>query len=147
MVSNIPTMNQVSHEFESAFSEILPDLYQLLQQYQQYQISETFKMVLFDLVHDSIVLNSCMCGLNYQKPCNCPPRTTTEPGLDSETAEQLCAEIDSILFTILPRLSESAQQIDESFEVHFSINPAAVNNSCVSCEFVDGVLVCSDQPQ
>ena len=140
------TTTQLSNEFESALSEILPDLYQLLQ---SYQISTTLEIVLFDLcdLADESHLRgiSCVCGKQYQNPCKC----TDPPGLemDLETAQQFCTDIDSTLSMILPRLGQSAQQVDESFEVHFLIDSAPANSSQLSCRFVDGVLLCSDQPQ
>ena len=139
------TVNQLIHEFESALSEILPNLHQLLQ---QYQILETLEIALFALAAKvSITGGGCMCGRIYQNPCQCRPFTPLGLGLDSETAQQFCTEVDSILFTILHRLSQAVQQMDESFEVHIFIDPATVSNRHMFCRFVDGVLVCSDQPQ
>ncbi|WP_446880373.1 hypothetical protein [Phormidesmis sp. 146-33] len=142
---NSVTVNEVSYEFESALSEILPDLYQLLQ---HYQVSSPLEIHLFGLADDSVSSDrSCFCDGFIQKPCRCGITSDPLPiGLDSEKAQQLLEDVDSKLSTILPCLSQSAQQIDKSFEVHFLIEPAKANSGqLVACQWIcDNILKCSD---
>jgi hypothetical protein len=135
--------NQLSHDFESAYSEILPDLYQLLQ---HYQVS----------ISSAITIHSCVwCnGSTYCYP-NMPPPPCPRPrpfdgpeelGLDIEKTQQFYTDVDSKFSTISPRLNQAVQQMDESFEIHFLIDPATDSNSHAICRFVDGILICSPQP-
>lgn len=123
---------QVSHEIESVLSEILPDLAQLLQ---HYQVSRALEIDLVDLPNtpDSLKAATC-CFHNGLLRCACTyaygafkPGDAPELGLNPEQAQQLCRDVASKLSTILPRLSQSAQQTDEIFEVHFLIDPATAN--------------------
>lgn len=154
---NSDTVNQVSYEFESALSDILPDLYQLLQ---HYQVSSPLEIVLNNLDPELGILCCVRCnGLRYcgnppLLPPWCPPASCLNltdiddiPGSEPEETQQFSTDLASILSTVLPRLSESIQQMDERFEVRFCIDPAIANSSHVSCRFVDGILLCSDQPQ
>lgn len=138
--------HQLSNEIESAFSEILPDFYQLLQ---DYKVSCILEIRLFNLDDDSLFsAGSCFCNGVTQKPCKCGPLTSDRPalGLDSEKGQQFREEVDSKLRTILPRLRQSAEQIDQSFEVHFLIHPATVNpEQPVACHWInDKILKCFD---
>jgi hypothetical protein len=134
---------EIVHKIESTLSEILPDLYQLLQ---SYQMSSTLEIHLFDLA-DNVILGSCWCVDRLQNPCRCNRSLSSDlPGLDTEKTQQFCADFDSILSTILPRLSQAAQQTDESFEVHFLFDPATVNSAqpVVFQGISDGILKCSN---
>lgn len=151
---NSDTMNQLSYEFESALSDILPDLYQLLH---HYQLSSPLEIVLNNL--DLDILRCIRCnGIPYCSDSSSPPvcpslsrleptNTVDIPESAPEETPQFSTDLASILSTILPRLRESVQQMDEHFEVHFRIDPAAADRSHSSCEFVNGTLLCSNQPQ
>jgi hypothetical protein len=138
---------QLSDEIESTLSEILPDLYQSLQ---AYPVSSTLEIHLFNLADDTVSsAGSCVCNGVIQKPCNCGVTSDPSlPGLDSEKAQQLCADVDLKLSTILPRLSRSAQQSDESFKLHFLIDPATVDPvQSVACQWINcDILQCSNSP-
>jgi hypothetical protein len=145
---NSEIANQVSHEIKSALFEIQPDLYQLLQ---FHQISSTLEIHLLD-VHAQVLdvhaqaVGSCWCRGVLQRPCQCAGGPDPEVlGLNPVKTQQLCTDVDSKLSLVLPRLSQFAQQMDESFEVHILIDPVTVSNSHISCRFVDGVLLCTDQ--
>jgi hypothetical protein len=137
---------ELSDEFQSAFSGILPDLYQLLQ---IYHVSSSLEIHLSNLVdYSTSSTGSCFCNGVIQRPCKCDGITTIPPelGLDDDKAQRLLTELDSQLSTILPGLSQSAQQMDESFEIHFLIDPAAANSGQpVVCQWTcDNILKCSD---
>ena len=150
------TATQLSHEFESALSEILPDLYQLLQ---QYQVSSSLEIVLNNPISPLL----CCIRCNGRSYCGNPPVPPPEcqsvpscleltdkidpPGAEPEETQQFSKDLASMLSTILPRISEFIQQMDESFDVRFLIDPTTVNDSQMSCRFINGEIVCSDQPQ
>ena len=148
------TATQLSNEFESALSKTLPDLYELLQ---LHQVSETIHIVLDSLNPDSLPIFQCIrctypnncvthpCGSNPTCAPTCDPLGTdgiSGSELSPDKVQQFCTDLASTLSTIFPRLSESVRQTDESFKAHILIEPAAV-----SCKLVDGVLLCSNQPQ
>jgi hypothetical protein len=138
---------QSSNEIESAFSEFLPVLYQLLK---NYEVSCILEIRLFNLDDVSISsAGSCFCNGVTQRPCKCPGLPTSESsalGLDSEKGRQFLEELDSKLPTILHRLRQSAKQIDGSFEAHFLIHPATVNpEQPVACHWIsDKIIKCFD---
>jgi hypothetical protein len=140
--------NQLSNEFASMLSEVLPDLRQLLQ---SYQISETFEIDLFDLGTASrSIKGSCLCNGIFQNPCRCSRSVDiSEAEFDSEEARQFCAEVDAKLSAILPRLRQSAEQLDGSFDVHFLIDPAPTSEGKpMVCQWIDDpseglILQCS----
>lgn len=136
---------QISNEIESVLPEVLPDLEQLLQ---HYQLSKPLKIELLslDLSQQQTSIGPCclvdgvvQCGPSYR------PRITGDTlGLEPEQAEQFCTDVELKLAAILPHLSQSVQQPDERFEVHFLIDPANTSEGqSVTCEFVDGVIRCS----
>jgi hypothetical protein len=134
---------QLSSEFEAAFSKILPELAQLLQ---KNDISQTLELSLgSDLFNTAMAARSC-CFINGKMKCpcsNCQAVTSKDAlGLDGEKAGQLCRDVEAQLQSTSPQLSPSLQQAKESFDIQLKIDPAS-ENSQVSCEFVNGVLVCS----
>ncbi len=139
------TADQLSNKFESALSEILPDLTQLLQ---QYQVSEVLTIELK-------ILMGCHPTPNGGHVCNWQPviePTPEVPGFgeigepDPETAQQFWIDIASKMFATMTLLSQSIQQAKEKFKAHIIIDPAAMDNIRLSCKFVDGVLLCTVQP-
>jgi hypothetical protein len=126
---------QICNEIGSALSEILPALYQLLQDYQ---------------VSCPITIKQCVscngklvCWPQQPQDPRCPPTTPlddpSEPELDSEKMQQFYTSIASEM----SHLSQVVQQTDESFEIHVLIDPATASNSYTTCKFVDGILLCA----
>jgi hypothetical protein len=134
---------QLSSEFEAAFSKILPDLAQLLQ---KNDISQTFELSLgSDLFNTAMAAANC-CFINGKMRCpcsNCQAATIKDTlGIDTEKAGQLCRDVEAQLKSTSSQLSPGLQQAKESFDIQFKVEPAS-EPSQVSCEFVNGVLVCS----
>lgn len=135
---------QICDEIESALPEVLPDLEQLLQ---HYQLSKPLEIQLLNLSQQQTSIGPCclvygvmQCGLNYG-----PHVTGDTLGLEPEQAEQLCRDVELKLTTILPRLSQSVQQTDENFKVHFLIDPGNISGGQLgTCKLVDGVIRCSN---
>ncbi len=151
MDSNIA--NQLSNEFESALSEILPGLYQSLQ---QHQVSSPLEIDLEPGLLEVVNMTTCVCcivngamkcGPMYQPPA--PGANEDTLGLGIEQAQQLCKDVASKLHAVLPGLSQSIKQTGGSFEVHFFIDPAKANDrQPVVCQWVGGapqgnILQCS----
>lgn len=137
---------QICDEIESALPEILPDLGQLLQ---QYQLSEPLEIQLLNLnlsQQQTSIGPCCLVGTVIQCFPTYRPRVAEDTlGLKPEQAEQLCIDVESKLAAILPRLSQSVQQTDEMFEVHFLIDPANTTaGQSATCKVVDGVIRCSN---
>lgn len=135
--------NQLSSEFEAAFSKILPELAKLLQ---KNGISQTLELSLgSDLfTMATMAMVCCLVGGRLKCPCTgCQAATSKDTlGLDTEKAAQLCRDAEAQLHSISSQLSSGLQQAKESFDIQIKIDPAS-EKSQVSCEFVDGVLVCS----
>ncbi len=135
--------NQLSSEFEAAFSKILPELAQLLQ---KNELSQALELSLgSDLFNTAMAAQGC-CLINGMLKCpcsNCQAATSKDAlGLDAEKAGQLCRDVEAQLHSISSQLSPGLQQAKESFDIQFKVDPAS-EKSQVSCEFVNGVLVCS----
>jgi hypothetical protein len=141
---NVNTVNQLSYQVKSLLSEILPDIDQLLQ---QYKVLETLRIHLVDLDQPENALTLSAFYIRngfWQFPCNRAKLLNEVPqyddtlGLDPERARQFSTDLASKLSTVFPRLSQFAQQANESFEVHLSINPATVNpEQSMVCEWVN----------
>jgi hypothetical protein len=133
---------QLSSEFEAAFSKILPELAQLLQ---KNGISQTLDVSLgSDLFNTAMAARGCCLVNGWLKcPCTgCQAATSKDTlGLDAEKAAQLCRDMETQLHSISSQLSSGLQQAKESFDIQLKIDPAS-EKSQVSCEFVNGVLVC-----
>ncbi|NJM46622.1 MAG: hypothetical protein HC860_10970 [Alkalinema sp. RU_4_3] len=134
--------NQLSSEFEAAFSKILPELAQLLR---KNGISETLEVSLgSDMFNTAIAARGC-CLINGMLKCpcsNCQAATSKDTlGLDAESAAQLCRDVAAQLHSISSQLSSGLQQAKESFDIQLKLDPAS-EKSQISCEFVNGVLVC-----
>lgn len=139
--------NQLSDEIKSALSEVLPDLKQLLQ---QYQVASPLEI---NLGLNSLLsmATSCPCCLvNGILKCNSaysPHRLQTADedtlGLDPEKVKQLSTDVGSKLSTVLPHLGQSMKQGDQfPLEVHFRIDPATVDSGQpMVCQWV------TDKPQ
>jgi hypothetical protein len=146
MDSNID--NPLSDELESALSEILPSLYQLCQ---NYRITKSINIDLNSPNLDDFSPLGCIrcidptgrpyyvCGANPSCLLGADDNSGLE--LPPEKVEQFCTDLASKLSTIGDRLSKS-QPIDAQFAAQILIHPPRM-----SCQLVDGVLVCSDQPQ
>jgi hypothetical protein len=141
---NSDTAIKLSDDTESALSNAHYDLTQLLK---QYEISEIFKIDLFDLDGSPIdPRRSCVCNGTYQNPCMCQHSELSLRGLGPDKTLQLCTDISLKLSMIFASISQSFQQAEEKFNVCISINPDTENNSNImSCKFVEGVLLCTDQ--
>lgn len=141
---NSITANQVSHQVKSLLSEVVPDIEQLLQ---QYEVRETLRIHLVDLGQPENALTSSKTHiLNgfLQYPCNRATLLDEVPqydgglGLAPEKAQQFGTDLTPKLFTVFPRLSQLARQVDESFEIHLSINPAMMSSEQpLACEWVN----------
>ncbi|GEM_PF-6061906 len=143
---------QLSDEFASALSKILPDLTQLLQ---SNQILTTLEIDLEPFLLQMLSQATCTCcfvngvmkcGPNYTPLA--PGVTNNTGGLDPQRAQQLCDNVASNLFTVLPGLSQSVKQAGGSFEVHFFIDPTkADDEQPVVCTWVSdaqgSILQCS----
>lgn len=138
------TAKQMTNELESLLSEVLPDIEQLLQ---QYEVLETLEIHLVHLAEaeQTLAQTSLACYLrNGFMKCPClnakegeVPQYDELLGLSPEKAEQFSADVASKLSTIFPRLSQLAQQTDEIFEVHLFINPATVNSEqLMVCQWI-----------
>jgi hypothetical protein len=143
---NVENATQLSNEFQSALSKILPDLYQLLQ---KYQVTETLEIELesdFFNIGNAAIYTCCLvdgklrCGSAYQAPGVHEPAL----GLDKETAEKFCQEISLKLRAVLP----SIKQANAGFGMQLSIDPATANDEqSVVCKWDDQspghILQCS----
>lgn len=154
---NSNTTIQLSDEFESAISEILPDLYQLLQ---LYQVSGTFELRLVAPDQSPTIAENHIppvCVSHWDWQCRCykcnflpqdqEPSVASKLGIDSEKLQQFCTDLGSKL-SASPRLNQlSSMRADQqSFEVHFPIDPATVNfEQTVVCRWVSNdTLQCSN---
>jgi hypothetical protein len=133
------TADQLSHEFESALSAIIPEIAQVAQ---QYQVSGAFKAKL-KIVETALagqstgqstghctVINGvriCSTSIEHINAIEILSETLT-PELDSERAEQLWTEIASTLSSTVALLGQSVQNTGKSFEVHFFIETATLNS-------------------
>jgi hypothetical protein len=145
---NTANATQLSNEFQSALSEILPGLYQLCQ---NYRITKSINIDLKSPNPDDFPTFRCIRCIDFNgSPYYvCGPNPACLLGADDnsglelppEKVEQFCTDLASKLSTIGARLSQS-QPIDAQFAVQILIHPPRM-----SCQLVDGVLVCSDQPQ
>jgi hypothetical protein len=133
---------QVSSEFESALSAIMPDLAQLLQ---NYQLSEILQINVEGMSLAGctccVIDGGMVCTSSYRQ------RTTSEDtlGLTPEKAEQLSKDVESKLSEVWASLSPSVQQPNESFELRLLVNPAiAYPKQTTVCKWLqDNVLQCS----
>lgn len=135
--------NQLSSEFEAAFSKISPELAKLLQ---KNGISQTFELSLGSGLFTMATMAGVCCLINGKLRCpcfNCPGATSKDTlGLDDEKTAQLCRDAEAQLQSISSQLSPGLQQVKESFDIQIKLDPAS-EKSQISCEFVNGVLVCS----
>lgn len=149
---NSDNANQLSDEFEAALSEILPDLVQLLQ---RYQVSSTLEIDLEPQFLNTGTMTSCTCcwvdRTRYR--CGLPGYNKIQQGalgLDPAKAEQLSKDIQSKLSTVVQGLSSSVEPTNNSFAVHFVVNPAITNSEqSVICQWDNnssqgGILQCSN---
>jgi hypothetical protein len=149
---NSEMTSQVSNEIESALSDILPDLVQVLK---HYGVSEAVEIRLCGLEHFSTfhsgerchwVCNNGVCNLEcVWNPDGTFTNSSGENTLisNSEESQQFCADIESKL--PMAAVTQSVQQVAVVPEIYININPSLVNNVHVSCKFVDGVIICSNQ--
>lgn len=147
--------NQLSDEIKSALSEILPDLNQLLQQYQVSSPLE-INLELNSLLSMATSCPCCLvnkvlkCGLRYSPHLlNTADEDTL--GLDPEKVKQLSTDVGLKLSTVLSHLSQSMKQGDQfPLEVHFRIDPAIVDSGQpMDCQWITNtpqgdILQCSN---
>ncbi|MBD3884228.1 hypothetical protein IFO70_21025 [Phormidium tenue FACHB-886] len=128
------TANRMSDKLESLLSEVLPDIEQLLQ---QYEVLETLRIHLVDLVQpeNALIFSKTYIRNGFlQYPCSRFTALSEVPqydgglGLDPEKTQQFGTDLAPKLSTLFPRLSQFAQRAGEKFEVHLSINPATMNS-------------------
>lgn len=133
---------QLSSAIESALSQILPDLVNLLQQYQVRGL-ELYLVNMSQLLMGTSQLppavNSSeipiLCTYwDWTCPCwkFCRPGLTNSSndplglGLDPEKTRQFCKDIASKLNQIMPPLGQSIPPSEESYEVHLLLAPDIV---------------------
>jgi hypothetical protein len=136
---------QVSSEFKSGLSEIMPELVQLLQ---NNQVSRTLEIELeldFLNMANQAACTCCLvngimkCGSMYQAY----PHKASEDtlGLDPEKVRQLCTDVESKLFTVLRRLSLSTKQTYGIFKAQILIDPDTANpEQPIVCQWVSDTL-------
>ena len=142
---------QLSSEFESALSKVLPDLAQLLQ---KNQVSKTLEIDLgsdFLNVANTATCTCCYikgvlkCGSMYSPPA---PMSAGEDtlGMTPDQSLMFCKDVELKLSTVLPALSQFVKPVNEFFEIHFLIDPATVNpGQSVVCQWgSDSILQCSN---
>ncbi|NJR19175.1 MAG: hypothetical protein HC785_28025 [Calothrix sp. CSU_2_0] len=147
---------QVSSEFESALSAILPEIAQL---FQQYQVSGVLKAKLKNEVIIPEIpgmpriprpeIPPLVCKrINGIMICDLSPSPILLEFVpeslsfgeiskqDTEIVEKFWTDIASKLFEMETLLSQSIQKMGESFEVKFSIDTAKVNlEQSVVCQW------------
>jgi hypothetical protein len=152
---NSEMTSQVSNEIESALSEVLPDLVQVLK---HYGVSESVEIRLRGLKHFSTLDSGERCTVVCSgSPLVChvvciwdPENPFTNSNIENtivpnpEETQQFCADIESKLPMVAIR--QSVLQTEEVPEIYINIDPALVDNVRLSCKFVDGVIICSDRP-
>ena len=124
---DINTATQLSNEFESALAKTLPDLKQVLQ---QYNVSEALTIRLkrvFQCTYNNGIVECARQTI--MEPVPEVPSYGDSPSLDSEAAQQFWTNIASKLSEVIALLSESVKPTDESLEVHLCIDPAKLDNS------------------
>jgi hypothetical protein len=146
--------SQISNEIESALSEVLPDLVQVLK---NYGVSEAVEIRLRGLAHFSTLDPGGRCTVVCSgSPLVChvvcfwdPENPFTNSNIENtivpnpEETEQFCADIESKL--PMAAIKQSVLQSEEVPEIYINIDPAPLDNVRLSCKFVDGVIICSDR--
>lgn len=132
---NSDDANKISREFESTLSAIIPEIAQVIQ---QYQVSGAFKTKLKILPEREEISGIGGCkkvnGIDICSVCSEYPNTieifpemlTSEP--DPKCAEQFGTAISSTLCSTVDLLGQSIQNVGQSFEVHFFIETEALNS-------------------
>ncbi|MBD1847054.1 hypothetical protein H6F89_27330 [Cyanobacteria bacterium FACHB-63] len=165
---NSDQAQQLSSAIRSALSEILPDLLNILQ---HYQITEGLELRLVNmdqLLTDISQMPSVTCPSENSILCTywdrtCPcwrPRICNQStigsddplglGLDPEKTQQFCEDVASKLNLIMPPLGQSIPPSDESYEVHFLLDPdTVISQQPVVCEWSsdtsqENILQCSN---
>ncbi len=120
---------QVSSEFESALSAIMPDLAQLLR---NYQVSEILEI---SVAGDGVSLASCPCCLRNNRLVCGYAYVYTQPedadntlGLTLAKARQLCEDVGSKLSELWASLSPSVQEFSSrDFYYSLLVDPATAD--------------------
>jgi hypothetical protein len=148
---------QLSQEFESALSEILPDLHQVLQRYKVQRVLGISLEIPVSLAVSSL---GCMLVWNAQLQkwefrCNfsnvsyATNRVVADKpsddtlGLDADQEKQFCNDISLILGKVLSRLAKPIEKSGESFEVQFLLDPATLKSAEMVCKWDGNILQCS----
>jgi hypothetical protein len=142
---------QVSSEFESALSAVMPVLAQLLQKY-NVSISRTLEIELESSLSfiSSGSFGCTCCFINGVMRCGTGYRISLPQGgvgLDAGKAEQLCQDVQSELSKALRNLSEAAKETNGTFKAQIFINPALDSpGKPIVCQWVsqDNILKCSN---
>ena len=140
-------------ELEATLTEIFHKLAQLLE---EYQISRPLEIHLGDIyrTQSSEIPRVTCCFRGGLMRCPCRRSTTAHShdetldlGLNSEQSEQFCNKVAASLDTISTHLSQSAEHLRAISEIHFFIDPTAVNSGQpVTVEMADdGTLQCKVQ--
>ena len=140
-------------ELEATLTEIFPKLAQLLE---EHQISSPIEIHLGDLPQtlSARKLRGSCCFQDGLTICPCAysgkafsHNEALSLGLTDEQAGQFCNKVTASLDMMLPRLSQSAEHLRAISEIHFFIDPTAVNSGQpVTVEMADdGTLQCKVQ--
>jgi hypothetical protein len=150
---NSNTAKQLSDAIESTLSIPIPEIDQLVH---QYQISEVLEIII-DLMSGELEINMDLNPPGDPKKCRkidgmwicdfVPESLLSAPSmsisgnslaLDSEAIQQLCINIASKLSTAVTLLSQSAQEVGEKFKVFLILDPVTANNrQTMFCKYVN----------
>jgi hypothetical protein len=142
---NSDAAKQLSDAIESALSIPIPEIDQLVQ---QYQLSEVLEIIIEPISRELRI------KINRTPPveefCTYPggiPKCSMMPeepilgetlALDSEMVQEFCTNIASKVFPAMTFLSQSGQEVGETFKVLLILNPATANNrQAMFCKYVN----------
>ncbi|BAY96224.1 hypothetical protein NIES37_01530 [Tolypothrix tenuis PCC 7101] len=138
-------MDKATTLFAEAISQILPDLAQL---FQQYQVSGVLKTKLLPETSRgcTYIDGRAICTKGFRLELMRESVSFGETSTrDTETEQKFWTDIESKFLEMVDLLSQSIQEMSESFEVQFSIETATVNiEQPVVCQWDSNkILHCS----
>jgi hypothetical protein len=150
---NSDMAKQLSDAIESTLSIPIPEIDQLVH---QYQISEVLEIIIDSMSGEleinmdlnppgdpkkcTKIDNKWVCDWAPESPLSAPgmPISGNTLALDSETIQQFCTNIASKLSTAITLLSQSAQEVGERFKVLLILDPVTANNrQTMFCEYIN----------
>lgn len=142
---NSDTAKQLSDAIESTLSIPVLEIDQLVH---QYQISEVLEIII-EPISRELRINikrvppaeaHCTYPGGIPKCSKMPEETILAEtlALDSEMVQEFCTNIASKVFPAMTFLSQSGQEVGETFKVLLILNPATANNrQTMFCKYVN----------